>query len=153
MMGKIAGKSIPELIGEFYNKQVSVYQANNYRGKSAEESLKRIKENVEESHAKALKIKVGGRMSNNADDPPGRTEKLIPLVREEFGYDMKIYADSNGSYTVDKAIEVGRLLEKYKYDFYEEPVPWDWLEETKQVADALTVPIAGGEAGNKYVAI
>ncbi|MCK5465576.1 MAG: hypothetical protein KAI95_21255, partial [Bacteroidales bacterium] len=31
------------------------------------------------------------------------------------------------------------------FDFYEEPVPFDWYEETKQVADALNIPIAGGE--------
>jgi L-alanine-DL-glutamate epimerase-like enolase superfamily enzyme len=36
-------------------------------------------------------------------------------------------------------------METYAYDFYEEPVRFDWYEETKQVADALTVPIAGGE--------
>ena len=28
---------------------------------------------------------------------------------------------------------------------FEEPVPFDWYEETKQVADALKIPIAGGE--------
>jgi L-alanine-DL-glutamate epimerase-like enolase superfamily enzyme len=84
-------------------------------------------------------------MSNNRDYPPGRTEELIPLVRKTFGDDMTIYADSNGSYTVDEAIRIGRIMEEYKLDFYEEPVPFDWYEETKAVADALSVPIAGGE--------
>jgi L-alanine-DL-glutamate epimerase-like enolase superfamily enzyme len=36
-------------------------------------------------------------------------------------------------------------MEEYKIDFYEEPVPFDWYEETKEVADKLTIPIAGGE--------
>ncbi|MCD6354623.1 MAG: hypothetical protein J7L95_03650 [Prolixibacteraceae bacterium] len=58
---------------------------------------------------------------------------------------MTIYADSNGSYTPDEAIRIGKILEENKIDFYEEPVPFDWYEETKQVADALTIPIAGGE--------
>ena len=40
---------------------------------------------VAESGAKALKFRLGGRMSKNADSLPGRTEKLIPLVRETFG--------------------------------------------------------------------
>jgi len=145
LLGKIANKSIGELIGTIENREIAVYRANNYRGKSAEESIERIKKNVAQTGARAVKFKIGGRMSNNADDPPGRTEKLIPLVREAFGDEMTIYADSNGSYTVDKAIEIGRLLEKYRIDFYEEPVPFDWLEETKMVADALTIPIAGGE--------
>ncbi len=145
MLGKIAGKSMGELIGEIHNKEIAVYQANNHRGKTAEESIRRIVEKVEETGAKAVKFKIGGRMSNNTDYPPGRTEALIPLVRETFGPEMTIYADSNGSYTVDEAIRIGRILQEYDIDFYEEPVPFDWYEETKMVADALEIPVAGGE--------
>ena len=145
MLGQIAKKPVYELFGKKYLDKVAVYQANNYRGKTARESIELIKQNVESSGAKAVKFKIGGRMSNNADYPPGRTEKLIPLVRETFGDNMTIYADSNGSYTVDKAIEIGKILQQYNIDFYEEPCPFDWYEETKQVADVLTIPIAGGE--------
>lgn len=145
LLGKVAGKSIGELLGIIHHRKIAVYQANNFRGKSAEESIELIKKNVYETQAKALKFKIGGRMSKNADDPPGRTEKLIPLVRQTFGDDMVIYADSNGSYDVQEAIRIGRILEEYRIDFYEEPVPFDWYEETKQVADALSIPIAGGE--------
>lgn len=145
MLGRIAGKSIGQLIGDINNSEISVYQANNYRGKTAEESIELIKKQVEETQAKALKIKVGGRMSSNRDFPPGRTEKLIPLVRKTFGNEMTIYADSNGSYTAPEAIRIGKIMEEYQLDFYEEPVPFDWYEETKQVKDALQIPIAGGE--------
>ncbi len=81
----------------------------------------------------------------NAVGPAGRTETMIPLVRKTFGDDMVLYADSNGFYSVDEAIRVGKLLEEYKFQFFEEPVPFDWYEETKQVADNLTIPVAGGE--------
>ncbi len=145
MLGKMSGKSLGELIGKVHHPAIAVYEANNYRGRSAEESIKLIKAHMETTNAKALKFKVGGRMSNNADYPPGRTEKLIPLVRKTFGDDMVIYADSNGSYDAEEAIRIGRMMEEYKFDFYEEPVPFDWYEETKIVKDALTVPIAGGE--------
>ncbi len=144
MLGKIAGKPIGELIGKIHHPQIAIYQANNFRGKSAEESIEGIKKQVEETGAKAVKFKVGGRMSA-PEEPPGRSEKLIPVVRRAFGDDMVIYADSNGSYDVAEAIRIGKLMEEYKYDFYEEPVPFDWYEETRQVADALKVPIAGGE--------
>ena len=76
-------------------------------------------------------------MSNNYEEPAGRSEKLIPLVRKTFGDKMVIYADSNGSYTADEAIRIGKIMEEYKIDFYEEPVPFDWYEETKEVADSL----------------
>ena len=145
MLGKIARQPIGKLIGDIHHPTIAVYQANNFRGKSAEASIELIQKQVAETQANALKFKVGGRMSKNADDPPGRTEKLIPLVRKTFGEAMTIYADSNGSYTTDQAIRIGKMMEEYAYDFYEEPVPFDWYEETRQVAQALSIPIAGGE--------
>ena len=36
-------------------------------------------------------------------------------------------------------------MEEYDYGFYEEPCRFDHLEETKAVADALRIPVAGGE--------
>ena len=80
-----------------------------------------------------------------AKGPAGRTEKMIPLVRKTFGDNMALYADSNSFYPVPEAIRVGRLLEEYKYRYFEEPVMFDHVEEIKQVADALTIPIANGE--------
>ena len=144
MMGRIAKKSMGQLIGNIHHSEIAVYQANNYRGKSPEESIAQIQKNVEESKAKAVKFKIGGRMSN-PEFPSGRSEKLIPLVRKTFGDQMTIYADSNGSYDVPEAIRIGKILEDYKIDFYEEPVPFDWYEETRQVNLALSIPIAGGE--------
>lgn len=145
LLGQVSGQSIGELLGGVKNSEIAVYQANNYRGETAAVSIEKIKQNVAKTQAKAVKFKIGGRMSKNKDYPPGRTEELIPLVREAFGSEMTIYADSNGSYDVDESIRIGRILEEYQIDFYEEPTPFDWYEETKAVADALSVPIAGGE--------
>jgi L-alanine-DL-glutamate epimerase-like enolase superfamily enzyme len=145
MFGKMANRSIGLLISDkIYNPAISVYQANGERDNSAEEVIEHLKRDVAISHAKAIKFKLGGRMSHT-EYPVGRSEKLIPLVRKTFGDDMIISADSNGSYTVDQAIPIGKLMQEYKYAFYEEPVPFDWYEETKRVADALEIPIAGGE--------
>src|SRR5674476_1225120 len=149
MMGRIAGKTMGQLIGEIHNPEVAVYQATEYREKPVAESMELIKRDVAEYNAKELKIKVGGLMFGTADinavGPAGRTETIIPLVRKTFGDEMVLYGDSNGFYSVDEAIRVGRLLEEYNFQFFEEPVPFDWYEETKKVADTLTIPIAGGE--------
>jgi L-alanine-DL-glutamate epimerase-like enolase superfamily enzyme len=92
---------------------------------------------------------VGGLMFGTADinavGPAGRTETIIPLIRKTFGDKMVLYADSNGFYSVKEAIRVGKLLEEYRFEFFEEPVPFEWYEETKKVADVLNIPIAGGE--------
>lgn len=144
MLGNISDKSIGQLIGDIHNPQIAVYSANGDRDITVEETMERIRKEVEISKAKAIKLKVGGRMSHK-EYPDGRTEELIPMVRETYGDKMVLYADSNGSYTVDEAIRMGKLLEEYRYDFFEEPVPFDWYQETKEVTDTLSIPIAGGE--------
>jgi L-alanine-DL-glutamate epimerase-like enolase superfamily enzyme len=149
MLGRIVNKSIGQLIGDIHHREIAIYQATEYREKSVEESLDLIKRDVAEFKANAVKIKVGGLMfmttDINAIGPKGRTETMIPLVRKTFGDQMALYADANGFYSVEEAIRVGRLLEEYRYGFFEEPVMFDWHEETKQVADVLSLPIALGE--------
>ncbi len=149
MLGRIAGRPFAQLVGEVHQPEVSVYQATEYRERPVEESLELIRRDVAEYDAHALKIKVGGLMFMTTDihavGPPGRTEAIIPLVRKTFGDEMALYADANGFYSVEDATRVGRLLEEYRYGFFEEPVMFDWYEETRQVADALAMPVAGGE--------
>jgi L-alanine-DL-glutamate epimerase-like enolase superfamily enzyme len=67
------------------------------------------------------------------------------MAREMFGDEMVLMIDGNGSYSVKEAIRIGKLLEEYNYYFYEEPVPWDWYEEQKQVKEGLKIRMAGGE--------
>ncbi len=150
MMGRIAGKPVGQLIGTIHNTHIPVYQATEWREKPVEESVALIKEAVERSQAHAVKIKVGALMFMTKDldarGPFGRTEAIIPRIREVFGDEMTLYADANGYYTdVNEAIRVGKLLQQYDYSYFEEPVFFDWLDGTKQVADALSIPVAGGE--------
>jgi L-alanine-DL-glutamate epimerase-like enolase superfamily enzyme len=145
MFGKMSNRPISMLISDkIYNKKINVYQANGERDIPAEDVIEHLKRDVALSKAKAIKFKLGGRMSH-VEYPKGRSEKLIPLVRKTFGDEMVISADANGSYTAAEAIPIGKLMQEYKYAFYEEPVPFDWYQETKQVGDALEIPIAGGE--------
>jgi L-alanine-DL-glutamate epimerase-like enolase superfamily enzyme len=154
MLGRMAKKPVGQLIGEINNPEVGVYMATEWREKPVEESIRLIKGAVAEYDVQALKIKIGGLMFMTRDmyaaGPPGRTEAMIPLVRKTFGDNFALYADSNSFYTVPEAIRVGKLLEQYKYRYFEEPVMFDHLEDIKQVADALTLPISNGEQDYSY---
>jgi L-alanine-DL-glutamate epimerase-like enolase superfamily enzyme len=149
MMGRIANRPIGQLIGKIYNPEVAIYQATEYRDKPVEESIELIKAAVEQNKAHALKIKVGTLMYETEDmyavGPAGRTEKIIPLIGKLYGDKLTLYADSNGFFSVKEAIRVGKILQDNNFKFFEEPVPFDWYEETKKVADALSIPVAGGE--------
>ena len=149
LLGRMVNKPVAELIGEVHRREVGVYMATEWREKPVEESMELIRGAVGEQDIHALKIKVGGLMFMTTDmyaaGPAGRTEKIVPLVRKTFGPQMTLYADANGFYTVPEAIRVGKLLEEYKFAYFEEPVMFDHIEEIKQVAGALRIPIANGE--------
>ena len=145
MMGRQAGKSIGQLFGDVIRQEVAFYIASGRRDTTPQQEVDYLLKLVEETGAKAVKFRVGGRMSRNADAMPGRTEGLIPLARKTLGDKIAIHADANSSYDPPKAIEVGRMLEDIDAVFFEEPCPFDHLEDTKKVADALTIPVAGGE--------
>jgi L-alanine-DL-glutamate epimerase-like enolase superfamily enzyme len=144
LLGRIVQKPVGELVGEIYRREIALYRANNSRGLPAEETVELIRKDVEEIGARAAKYKLGGRMGN-PEYPPGRSEKLIHLVRKVLGDEIVLYADANGSYDVREAIRIGRMLEETRHSFFEEPCPFDHYGWTKQVADALSIPIAGGE--------
>jgi L-alanine-DL-glutamate epimerase-like enolase superfamily enzyme len=145
MLGRISGRSIGALLGEVRRKQIAVYVASGRRDTTPEQEIEYLRSLVEQSKAKALKFRLGGRMSRNADAMPGRTDTLIPLVRKTFGDEFDLHGDSNSSYDPAHAIPVGRMLEEYGYVYYEEPCEFDALEDTKRVRDTLSIPIALGE--------
>ena len=145
MLGRMTSQSIGDLLGGVIRREVPFYIASGRRDTTPEEEADYLLGLIEQTGAKAVKFRVGGRMSRNADAMPGRTEKLIPLARKALGDEIAIHADSNSSYDPPKAIEIGRMLEDVKAVYFEEPCPFDHLEDTKRVADALTIPVAGGE--------
>jgi len=150
MLGQADGKLVYQLFGEKKRNQYPVYVTTFDRKNPAEKYVANVEQKVAELNVKAAKLKVGGRMSNNADCLPGRTEKLVPLARKVLGDDCTLYVDSNGSYDAAKAIEVGKMLQDFGYGFYEEPCRWQNYDETRAVATALDLPVAGGEQDNNY---
>ena len=145
LMGKTAHKSVAELMGGVLRKEIPVYLSGSGRDTTAEEEVDVYVRGVEETGAKAVKFKIGGRMSANRDTYPGRTEKIFELAAKTLAGKVTLMADSNGSYSVAKGIEVGKRLQEMHYLWFEEPCPWEQLGDTKKVADALDIKIAFGE--------
>lgn len=145
MLGRISGKPIGALLGEVVRNEIPIYVASGNRGTTPEEEIEVLQGRMEETGAKAVKFKVGGRMSKNADSIKGRSESLIYMTRKVFGDRIAIHADGNGSYDPAAAIKYGKMLEEIDAFFYEEPCPFEHLEDTKEVADTLDIPMAFGE--------
>ena len=150
MMGNMANKPAGQLVGDLVRTEVPIYlghHLSSLRNLEPEASLALMETDALETQAKAIKLRAGrgDNLASDIDNAPGRTEKLIRMAREKFGDDMVLMIDGNGSYSVQEAIRIGKILEEYQYDFYEEPVPWDWYQEQKLVEQALNIKLAGGE--------
>ena len=153
MLGRMINKPVQDLIGTLTTPEIPIYIATEFRELPLEEHFAKIKESAAEFDTRALKFKVGYQWNATKDihygGVPGKTEKLIPMVREAYP-NFNLYADSNGYYDVPNAIRVGKLLEEYKYIYFEEPVMFNHFTEIKKVADALTIPVANGEQDSCY---
>ena len=145
LMGKSLKKPAGELMGGILRKEIPVYLSGSGRDTTAEEEVEVYVREQERTGAKAVKFKIGGRMSDNYDATPGRTDKLLELAQKKLASKVTLMADANGSYDAKNAIALGRRLQEMKYLWFEEPCPWEELSETKRVADALEMKIAFGE--------
>jgi L-alanine-DL-glutamate epimerase-like enolase superfamily enzyme len=145
LLGKVAGVPVGELLGGVTRHEIPIYLSGSARELSAEDEVAVYVRGVADTGAKAVKFKIGGRMSRNLDAYPGRTEKLLHLARERLGDKITLRADANGSYDAENGIRIGRIMESLGYDFFEEPCPFEELSETQAVAKALKIPVAFGE--------
>lgn len=145
LLAQTARRPLADLFGGTLRRDIPVYYASGNRGNTPAAEIDHLQKLVAGSGVRALKFRLGGRMSRNADSLPGRSEALIPLVRQTFGDGMTLYADANSSYDAREGTRIGRIMEQHGHGFYEEPCEFDDLWGTKEVADALTMPVAGGE--------
>lgn len=145
LMGKTLKKPAGELMGGVLRKEIPVYLSGSGRDTTAEEEVEVYVREAARTGAKAVKFKIGGRMSDNRDAYPERTDRILELAQKKLAGKVTLMADANGSYDAKNAIEIGRRLQDMKYLWFEEPCPWEELSETKKVADALDMKVAFGE--------
>jgi len=144
LLGKTFDHSVGELLGNVYRTDIPIYRASGNRKNSPEEEVEYLQKLIEETGAKAVKFRLGARMQYT-DLSTKRDKRLLPLAREVLGDEMVLYADANGSYDIEMSVEIGKIMEQYNYGFFEEPVPFDYYDETREINEFLNIPIAGGE--------
>ena len=143
MRGKRAGKPVAELLGGSPGP-IRAYASSMKRDITPVAEAERLKRLAGEQGFDAFKIRVGAEVGRNQDEWPGRTEEIIPTMRQALP-DADLLADANSCFAPERAIEVGRLLEAQGFCHYEEPCPYWELEQTRQVTEALDIDVTGGE--------
>jgi L-alanine-DL-glutamate epimerase-like enolase superfamily enzyme len=67
LLGRTTGQSIGQLLGGVIRNRVPFYIASGRRDTTAQEEVDYLQELIDQTGAKAVKYRVGGRMSRNAD--------------------------------------------------------------------------------------
>lgn len=148
LLGQVTGLPVYKLLGGAVRTTIDVYGSSMRRDITPQAEAERLWRLVDTGTFTAFKIRIGEVMGRDGDAAPGRTETIIPTVREALGDAVSLRADANGGYSTAEAIRVGRILEANGYYHFEEPCPYPQLENTAAVAAALDIPVAGGEQDN-----
>jgi L-alanine-DL-glutamate epimerase-like enolase superfamily enzyme len=96
---------------------------------------------------RAFRAPSAGRGAKLSEKGIAAAVEIVRAVRGEVGNAVSLCIDhfGEGWMTADEAIRLGRALEPYDLAWIEDPLPWHDIAGHKLVADALQVPVAGGE--------
>lgn len=139
--GKVRNQSIHALLGGA-QQRVPVYIAGGYyaEGKGLAQLQDELRYNIEELHARAVKMKIGDPKVGIAGDL-----ERVAAARDAIGPDVKLMVDANCACDLPTALAFARELPMYDVYWFEEPMPIYWFAEHQQLAAASKVKLAVGE--------
>ena len=144
LQGKALNKPVVEMLGGV-PKKLRAYASSMKRDITPQDEAKRFVKLRDEYGFDAFKWRVGAECGNDIDEWPGRTEEVAPVVSRALGDGISKLVDGNSGFSPKRAIEVGKMLESVGISHFEEPCKYWELEETKEVTDALSIDVTGGE--------
>ena len=144
LRGKVEGKPVVELLGG-QPKLLRAYASSMKRDITPAAEAARLVKLRDEYGFNAFKWRVASECGNDIDEWPHRTEEIVPLVSKALGEEVAKLVDANSGYSPKRAIEVGKFLEENGISHFEEPCKYWELLETKEVTDALSLDVTGGE--------
>jgi L-alanine-DL-glutamate epimerase-like enolase superfamily enzyme len=151
LRGKLEGKPVTALLGGTPGK-LRAYASSMKRDITPEDEARRLCKLRDDLGFDAFKWRVGAECGRDRDEWPGRTEEIVPTVSRALGDGVAKLVDGNSCYSPRRAIEVGRLLEAEGIGHFEEPCPYWKFDWTKEVTDALSIDVTGGEQDCEFTA-
>jgi L-alanine-DL-glutamate epimerase-like enolase superfamily enzyme len=144
LLGRMAARPVTSLIGGAPGR-LRAYASSMKRDITPADEADRMCRLRDEKGFDAFKFRVGAECGRGRDEWPGRTEEIVEIVPRALGDGVVKMVDANSCFGVDRAIEVGRMLEANGITHYEEPCPYWQPDLTRQVTHALDIDVTGGE--------
>jgi D-galactarolactone cycloisomerase len=145
LWGKSLGQPVHALMGGAFRSSVHAYATGCYYPDKPWDRAQIIADLETEAASYVssgfdiLKMKIG-LLSVDLDI------ERVAAVRRAIGPGIRLLVDCNHAYNAVTAIRIGRELENFGVHWIEEPVVPEDKAGYRRVRDAITVPVAGGEA-------
>jgi len=133
--GKALGKPVAELLGGIIRPEVELAAC---MGIQTYERAGEVASMYVEQGYTSLKTKAGSEMQEDLD--------MVRGVRDAVGDRLKLRIDPNRAYSPEEAADLGRRLEEYKLEYFEQPIPADPLSTAKWLREQTKTPIALNES-------
>src|SRR5215216_2876908 len=125
-----------------YRDRVPIYGSGGFTTYSERELVQQLGDWVKQGISR-VKMKIGKDWGKKFKEDL----KRVRAVRKAIGADAEIFVDANGAYTVKQAIDFARRVQELGVTYFEEPVPFDHLDQLAFVREQSPIDIASGEYG------
>ena len=135
------GVSVAASFGGPMRTRVRAYAASGgyIEGKDPELTWPAEVERIRAAGFTAMKLRVGRY-------PVAHEARLLEKIRDDVPDDFQMMADGNAGYTFPRAIEMGAILDRLGFVWFEEPVHQrGGYQGYDRLAAALDIALAGGE--------
>lgn len=137
IVAKTQGKPLCDVFGHTRDK-VPAYASGGLFLYTETSALEREAQRLLDMGFKAMKLRLG-------DLPVSQNIERVEAVRSAIGPDIGLMVDVNQGLGVAEALALGRELENFDLQWYEEPIAtWDHHGHAQIAAD-LNTPVASGE--------
>lgn len=136
ILGKATGQPIAKLLGGAGRNRIDVYAAavNWVDDKAADAELDRYLA----GGFPRIKVKMAR--------PVSQARRRIERLRKRAGDAVGLCVDANWAYTLDEAVEVGRVLSENGYFWFEEPLAPENEQGYEELRRRCDIPLAAGES-------
>jgi L-alanine-DL-glutamate epimerase-like enolase superfamily enzyme len=144
LRGKLEGKPVVELLGGAPTF-LRAYASSMKRDISPDDEAARLVRLRDTLGFDAFKWRIAAECGRDVDEWLGRTEAIVPRVSQALGDGVAKLVDANSGFSPGRAVQVGNMLTDEGIIHFDEPCPYWKLDQTKRVADVLTIDVTGGE--------
>jgi len=74
-----------------------------------------------------------------------KMQEYVEVVRSIIGYEVPLASDHFGHMGVENCIRIGKALDQFTLAWYEDMIPWQFVDQWKQLKEAVDTPVATGE--------